>query len=367
METALTAERSRLLFLGRDDRERLNRFVMASPQGHFRQLHEWGDVIGYDGTRVVHLGVERNGELRAALAVCVRRIPRTPWSYLTGLRGPVLDLDDQDALRRLGEGVHTIAQSQRAVFMRVDPDYPDEHQEIRRLMAGNGFVHVPRDWSSLGDPRIVMRVDLRPTETKLLAAMRKKHRQHIHGAEKRGLRIRAARNPGDVDRFAHLMTAHGRDKAFAVREPRYFHALWNLFVRRGLGELLVAEWNGRVCAGGLVLLCGRKSWFLYTAIEPEARAAFPGEPIYWEVMRWAKERGAQVCDFGGTGTGWPPTEDSPAYPRYFFKLGFDAQPVYLTGYYDLVFRPSLYRLARLLEERFLDHGATILNLLRGKS
>ena len=97
-----------------------------------------------------------------------------------------------------------------------------------------------------------------------------------------------------------------------------------------------------------------------------ARTLFPGEPIYWEVMRWAKARGAEMCDFGGTGTAWPPTPDSPAYSLYFFKQGFNANPIYLTGYYDLVFRPRLYRIVRYAEDHLLEGRATVLNLLRGR-
>ncbi|HEU5323576.1 MAG TPA: peptidoglycan bridge formation glycyltransferase FemA/FemB family protein [Methylomirabilota bacterium] len=356
----------RLLTVAPEQRPALERFVLASPYGHFRQLPAWGDVAAYDGTPTVTLAVERQGRVCASLALTVRRLPRTPWTFLVGARGPIVG-GDAAAVGLLVDGVREVARRHRSVFLRVDPDRPDGDDVIRPLLARHGFQHVPRDWSSLSDPRIVMRVDLRPPEADLLGAMRKKHRQHVRGAAKRGLKIRPAFDRHDVDRFAALMTAHGQEKGFAVRGPEYFHALWSRFVRAGLGELLLVELDGETCGGGLVVLCGARSWFLYTATDPRARGAFPGEPLYWEIMRWAKERGAEECDFGGTGTGWPPDPDSPAYSRYFFKLGFNAQPVYLTGYYDLVFRRLPYRLVRLVEDHLLDHGPLLVNLLRGRA
>lgn len=355
---------ARVVRLGVEDHEWLDAFVAASPHAHFRQASAWARVLADEGRRTILLGAEVDGVLRASIALAVRRVPGTPWTVLSGNRGPVLDPADTRSLGLLVEGIRRVARAERAVFLRLDPDWPDDDAEVRAGLARHGFRHLARGWSAIGDPRFVMRVDLRPSEAALLAAMRKKHRQHINGVDRRGLKLRTATDAQDVERFAALMHAHGREKGFPVRDAAYFRALWREWIQPGSGELFLVERGGEVGAGGLVLLCGRRSWFLYTATAPEIRGLFPGEAIYWEVLRWSKARGAESCDFGAAGTAWPPAEGNHGYPRYFFKLGFGARETYLTGYHDLVFRPLLYRLLRLGEERVLEESATVLDLLR---
>lgn len=357
----------RLIFLTGDDRDRLNRFVIESNQGHFRQLYEWGEVMAHDGTRVVRLGVERDGRLCASLALYVRRIPRTPWTVLTSPRGPVVDLEDEDAFATLIRGVRSLASPLRAVFFRLDPDHPHETPGLRPLLERNRFRHLPKDWSWLGEPRIVMRANLALPEAELLARMRTTHRQLIRAADKRRLAVRPARDESELERFTDILDRQCRAKGLPMHSRDYFRALWRHIVRSGFGELFLIEHDGEICAGGLAVVCGRKSWVLYTAMEPHARRLATGEPTYWQIMRWGKERGAEMCDFGGSGTGWPPSQDSPGYSLYLFKSGFRAEAVYLAGYFDLVFRPALYRLGRLAEDRVLEGRPALLNLLRPRS
>lgn len=58
-------------------------------------------------------------------------------------------------------------------------------------------------------------------------------------------------------------------------------------------------------------------------------------------------------------TGFPPREEDAGYTLYQFKKRFGCSLEYLTGYYDLVFKPGLYRAARLGEVRVLPFAYRI--------
>ncbi len=354
----------RLVALDREDRERLNGFVLSSPLAHFKQLYEWGEILEYEGTRAIRLGVERDGVLCASVVLYVRRLPGSPFTFLSGSRGPVFDAEDRRALGCLIEGVREVARKCRAIFVRVDPDVPDSEPRVREALLDAGFSHLhEKNWSSLNDPRIVMRLDLTAPESEMLSRLRATHRYHIRGIEKKGVRIRDAVSDEDVAKFHRVWSEVGARKGFPVRGLDYYRRLSTLFVQRSRGRLLLAENNDNVVAVLLALGVGRKAWVLSTGLTASARKLHPNEAIWWETVLWAKRQGARVCDFGGTGTDWPPEESSPGYPVFHFKQGFGAEAVYLTGYYDLVLRPRLYRLFRLAEERLLPRAGAVLNLV----
>ncbi len=354
--------------LGEGDRDRLNAWVAGSPHPHFKQLYEWGEVVAYEGTQTVRVAVERNGQLCGAASLLVRKIPKTHLTFLCSPRGPVVDLKDTEALNCLLDGVRDVARRYRSVFLRVDPDLVDDDADARERLRLAGFLHLPdKKWSSLNDPRIVSWMDLTPEEPDLLKQMRDTHQRHIRSAAKRGIVIREAYDEREMQKFRQVMTEVGDRRGFAVRSPTYYELLWRHIVKPGHGTLLVAEKDSVLVAGFLTVSVGNRGWLLYTGLTSAARTLHPNEALWWEGLRWAKRRGAGTFDFGGTGTDWPPQPDSPAYSIYSFKQGFRAEGVFLTGYYDLVFKPLAYQLFRFAEERLVERARWIFDLLRGKS
>jgi lipid II:glycine glycyltransferase (peptidoglycan interpeptide bridge formation enzyme) len=71
------------------------------------------------------------------------------------------------------------------------------------------------------------------------------------------------------------------------------------------------------------------------------------------MIKWAHGLGCERYDFRGTATGDPPSEDDPGYGVYKFKQSFGPEFTRLTGYYDLVQRPLLYRAFRMTEDHLL--------------
>ncbi len=350
--------RARLCLLGADDRDRLTRFVASSPLAHFKQLYEWGEILRYEGTRTVHLGAERDGELCGSLAIHIRKVPRSGLTFLSGSRGPLVDFRDSEALACLVDGARDVARQHRAIFLRVDPEVGDEAQGARMALARAGFQHLDgKRWSDLSDPRIVMGLDLRTPEEELFKGLRETHRRHIRGIAKKGIAIRLAASEDDVARFRDIMAEVGGRRGFPVRGMAYYASLWRDFLRPGRGALFLAERWCDLLAGLLTIAVGRKAWLLYTGLRSTARAFHPNEAVWWAALQWAKRHGVELFNFGGSGTDWPPNPDSPGYPVYSFKRGFGAEAVYLTGYYDLVFQRGLYRAFRLAEEHLLPRIA----------
>jgi peptidoglycan pentaglycine glycine transferase (the first glycine) len=333
-----------------------NGFVNGHPHGHLYQSYPWGEVLSYDGSEVIRAGVQNDGRLCASILLIKKRLPFSKLSFFYAPAGPIIDFADEGALSCLLKGVRGLARTHGAIFLRVDPDYPDDARDVRNSLLRQGFKHLDKNWSSHNYPRILMRLALHESEDKLLGGMRKKHRQHINITDSKGIRLIVGETEDHLRQFWELLRALGTRKGFLVRSYKYFDQLMKNFIACGNGRMLLAEYKQEIIGGVLSVILGRRCWFVYGASNGRSHHIYPNERLHWEMIKWAKSRGCISYDMGGTGTDYPVPSDSEHHPLYHFKKGFGASVVYLTGYYDLVFRPSPYWIFRFGEEYALPLG-----------
>jgi hypothetical protein len=160
-----------------------------------------------------------------------------------------------------------------------------------------------------------------------------------------------ARDRADLLAFHRLTVAAGREKGYPVRPLARLEALWQAYVARGEGVLLLAEHEGALIGGMLGLRLGRRAYLQRAAIlrSHNGPRVHQGPLLYWEFIRWAKAAGCELIDWGGSGTHFPPAETDQGYGVYLFKTGFGSRLQYWLPYHDLVFRPGLYQLTRAME------------------
>ena len=165
-----------------------------------------------------------DGAIIAAAGVLFRRpVSRVPISVAYTPRGPVAPLDEAAPARvALEAGLHALCRRRGAVFLKIEPNAP-AGIDTARALAASGFRPARRI-----QPRRTIMLDLRPDapEDALLAAMKPKTRYNIRLAGRRGVRVRAARDEADVQRFYDLMTVTGQRDAFAVHSLDYYRDAW---------------------------------------------------------------------------------------------------------------------------------------------
>jgi lipid II:glycine glycyltransferase (peptidoglycan interpeptide bridge formation enzyme) len=154
-----------------------------------------------------------------------------------------------------------------------------------------------------------------------------------------------------VEEFSRLMREMARRKKIPVREPGYFKAVLEAF-GPGRSALLMARHEGRVLGGQLVVRAGRRAYALYAAVE-HAGNLNPSEALDVATIEWAKEKGCEAVDLGGTCTNWPPSPEDKGYGVYDYKRRLGAATILLAPYVDLARQPVLYRTARLAEDILL--------------
>ncbi len=107
---------------------------------------------------------------------------------------------------------------------------------------------------------------------------------------------------------------------------------YDLLHPKEMGELLVAEYEGKPLAALFVARNGNRAYYLYGASTDEERNRMPTYLLQWEAMKWAKARGCEEYDLWGV-----PDEDEATLEANFetrhdglwgvyrFKRGFGGQ------------------------------------------
>ncbi|MFT3893351.1 MAG: peptidoglycan bridge formation glycyltransferase FemA/FemB family protein [Anaerolineales bacterium] len=194
-------------------------------------------------------------------------------------------------------------------------------------------------------PRTII-IDIRGKEEEILARMKQKTRYNIRLAEKKGVTVRAW---NDVESFHKMMLVTGGRDGFGVHSLEYYKRAYELLQPKGLGEILVAEYEGKPLAALFVARNGNRAYYLYGASTDEERNRMPTYLLQWEAMKWAKARGGEEYDLWGV-----PDEDETTLEANFetrhdglwgvyrFKRGFGGELKRAAQALDRVYNPLLY-------------------------
>jgi lipid II:glycine glycyltransferase (peptidoglycan interpeptide bridge formation enzyme) len=199
-------------------------------------------------------------------------------------------------------------------------------------------------------------VDLTPSETDILAAMKPKWRYNIGLAEKRGVVINETGVNG-VDDFYQLLTETAERDGIAIHNAAYYRTLFeecnesqpkappihcSLLISHCSLKLYTATHDGDILASLVALFCGKQATYLYGASANVKRNLMAPYALQWKAMKDAKAFGCTEYDLFGI-----PPNDDPDHPMaglYLFKTGFGGKIIHRPGSWDFPCNPVLYAL-----------------------
>src|SRR5215212_5404367 len=194
-------------------------------------------------------------------------------------------------------------------------------------------------------PRTII-VGIKENEEEILARMKQKTRYNIRLAEKKGMTVRAW---DDIASFHRMMFLTGERDGFGIHSREYYQRAYELLHPKGMGELLLAEYEGKPLAALFVARNGNRAYYLYGASTDEERNRMPTYLLQWEAMKWAKAHGCKEYDLWGV-----PDEDEATLEAdfekrqaglwgvYRFKRGFGGELKRARQAIDRVYNPLLY-------------------------
>ena len=275
----------------------------------------------------------------------LRAQPPIPGSTAYAPRGPVAAGDDPAtvAARAIGLAAwaRTVGSSILAVdpILRADPAYDD-------ALSGAGF----RETEELQAERHRMILDIPANTTvdAMLASVSKGTRQRIRAAQEAGLRVDAALDEADIERFAEIYETTAERKRFWIGRTEAMLAWWRRLLRADRGVLLVARADARI-VGGLLLV--RQGGGLATAVSGDdatVRDRLPGTMhlLRWSAIQRAVEAGHASIDLGGVdvpGARREPQPGEPTYGLFEHKRSFGAVFTPHAAAHEIVLRPWVHR------------------------
>ncbi len=330
------------------DRYRWDEFCAASSNGNFRQTFAWGEIKRLSGWEPIYLYVEDGKHIRAALLMLKRRLPFFRLSVLYGCRGPVVDWADSEALRCLFGKVKQCAKHHNAVCLRIDPE-PDRNELIKEQLSRLNFRLLDVPFTSWNRPRYALRVILDRSEDEIFASLRRRTRRYIRAAERKGMKIEIGLETGDDRQFYYLLKQLEREKDAVVHDYEFCKNALYQVVTAGHGALLKVVYQNKIISILLVAFVGNRAWGVYMANDYKYRQLMPNKLIQWEVLRLAINKGCAFYDMGASQGGTFSRRDGLDD----FKKGYGAKVVYFPEYFDLPFRPFLYKTFHLAEFRLV--------------
>ncbi len=333
--------------LQEDEKTAFNNFNARHPKGHILQSWEWGQVKEAGSWKPFAVIVEENKNILASCLILKRNLPFKLGSIFYAPRGPVLDIENTAAWDTLWLGIKKLAQENRALFCKIDPDIPQGNSLWEMRLKDSGFKSLEAGEGFEGiQPRHVFRLDISPAEEELLASFHQKTRYNIRLAEKRGVTVELKGKEALAEFYSLLKITAQRDK-FLIRNYGYFEGFFKYLEPQNFLQLFLTYYKGQAIAGALAFRLGDKAWYIYGASANEHRNVMPNYLMQWEMIKWAKASGCIMYDFRGVPG--DVDKDHPLYGLVKFKRGFNGEYTSFIGEYDLICRPVAYKLYRIFE------------------
>lgn len=324
--------------------EELDKFVRGHENCHFMQTSLWGRVKSDWGWYGI-LCREASGEIVGTMALLRHDLRHFHTCLLYAPRGPIFTDGDTETFHALIAAAKALAKHEGAYCLRIDPRIAAQDTVFADAVKEEGFsIHTASDFS-LFQPRMcyVLRLDGLTPES-LAAQYHRTTRYNIHHALRSDITVRLG-SQDDLPRFCQMMEQVAGKNGFEARKAPYFASV--LRELQSCARLYLAEEEGNVVAGALMVLMGNRAWFMYGCSDTEARKDHPNELLQWRMQCDALEMGCKWFDFRGV-EGYP-TEDNPKLGLHRYKQGFGAEFCEYIGQCDFAARRLLGKLVTVAQ------------------
>ena len=312
-----------------------NQFLTKHPNAHLLQTGEWGELKSAFGWKPVRLVSGEEG-----VQILLRKLPLGfTLGYIPkfSIRSSSVAFNEE-----LWREVDSVCKKNRAIFLKLEPDLWQDPKANQLPMTDYRLRTSPHN---IQPPRTIL-IDIKDAEEQILARMKQKTRYNIRLAEKKDVTVRAW---DDIESFHRMMLMTGGRDGFGVHSREYYQCAYNLLQPKQMGELLVAEYEGKPLAALFVARYGNRAYYLYGASTDEERNRMPTYLLQWEAMKWAKARGCEEYDLWGV----PDEEETTLEANfetlhdglwgvYRFKRGFGGEVKRAVQAMDRVYNPLLY-------------------------
>jgi FemAB-related protein (PEP-CTERM system-associated) len=231
----------------------------------------------------------QDGRITGLLPVCTLASP------LTGKRVVALPFSDHCPL---------LAEDEASANDLIDQAIRQaREQKARYLELRTGVNTVLARRADLAQSDLYVRwvLPLSSDAQTLWSALRKPVQRQIKKAQNQGVQVRLAERREEVEHYyrLHLQT-RSKKHGMPAQPRRYFYALWDAFSAERRVQVLLAEYQGAVIAGMILLGSGAAIRYAYGASDEAFLHLAPNNLLMWKAIEWGCQQGYQTLDMGRT-------------------------------------------------------------------
>jgi len=308
------------------EKEVWDEFVSSFEMAQFLNSWSWGEFQENLGKKIWRFGVYRNEKLISALMLIKNNLPFKK-NYLYSPRFPILTeaVPAEIFINKIKE----IAKKENSIFWRVD------------LFNTQIFKDVPFKKIPDLQPSKTILLDLTKSEDEILEAMHPKTRYNIRLAEKGGVRVKIGQSNQEIEIFLKLLLQTAQRDKFKIYPLNYYRKLLQL--NKNFVKLFLAEYQGKIMAGNLMIFFAETATYLHGASADEFKNVMAPFLLHWIVIKEAKRLCLKYYDFWGI--------DEKKWPGVTrFKKGFGGKIVEYPGTFDLILDKFWYQLYSLAKK-----------------
>lgn len=325
-----------------DEISQWNSYILKNPDGgNIFSSYEYSEIKKLTGYKPRYVFV-------GTIAVTVLEKTTPPLGVLWYLpKGPNVASTKQlfdvlKALRPLAKKAHTFA-------IRVE-------SELERGSSATLVRHGMKKAAAIIPNPSTITLDISAPLEDVLLGLPQKGRHALRRAERDGVTVKQVSVTAKNAKAMYELLSETAEGQFGIRSFNYYKTFWQTFEKAGLGQLFLAYFEGNIVAGAYAMVLGTKSTYKDGASIRKRTAYGASHLLQWNVIEWAKQKGALVHDFCGS----PPSNEitNPDHPHYgigLFKLSFSKHVIDFIGCYDYVISPTRYTAWLKIGERVHRH------------
>jgi lipid II:glycine glycyltransferase (peptidoglycan interpeptide bridge formation enzyme) len=235
------------------------------------------------------------------------------------------------------QALRELAKQHNAVFVRCEPIAKVREMKLYEF----GLKPALKDIQ----PRLTWVQDLNRPHDDLLADMTATNRNLWRNHATKGLKLRASRQPQDVQFFIDFMREVASHNHILQHPDHYYQAMVGTLLPRGAGKIYLTEHNGKPIAAAICFDSPVTRYYAHAAAHFDARKLHPGTPLVAQMMFDAKEQGQKQFDFVGVAPA-----DAPSTHRWAgltkFKKSFGGEYKPYLGTWELPVKSLQYGVYR---------------------
>jgi lipid II:glycine glycyltransferase (peptidoglycan interpeptide bridge formation enzyme) len=344
-----------------------NNYLLQMSEPHVLQTWQWGLLKSEFGWQAFPtIWQDLAGEVVAAALVLVRRIAfkglTSPLGVMYVPKGPLLrDWQDEHLRWRILDDLGEMGRKHRCIFVKIDPDVrlgigiPGQPNSVEDALGHLLIDELKRRKWLFSREQIQFRntimMDLSGSSDELMAKMKQKTRYNLRIAIKRGVVVRSG-TISDLTMLYRMYAETSLRDGFVIREESYYRRVWEIFLKAGMADILIAEVQGEPVAAIVLFRFAGKGWFFYGMSRNVHREKMANYLLQWEAVLRMKAYGCHTYDMWGAPDEFD--ESNILWGVYRFKEGFGGKVIRHIGAWDLPIRPFAYHLYTNIMPRILN-------------